>query len=98
MVEVEVGQHLPQVPVLHLVYSISNPVTDFTLVNLHSPWGIDSDGGHRHPGTWYYEYGRALQRRWPYPPPPPKQPSAAAGGTGPAPARLVTPSPATCPR
>ena len=37
--------------------NISSPVTDFTLVNLHSPWGIDSDGTVTGtPGTWYYEY------------------------------------------
>ena len=37
--------------------NVSSPVTDFTLVNLHSPWGIDSDGTISGTiGTWYYQY------------------------------------------
>ena len=49
--------------------NVTTPVTDFTLVNLHSPWGIDSDGTVTGtPNTWYYEYEgvRAQDVAYPY--------------------------------
>lgn len=37
--------------------NVSTAVVDFTQVNLHSPWGIDSDGTITGTiGTWYYLY------------------------------------------
>lgn len=49
--------------------NITTAVTDFSLVNMHSPWGIDSDGTVTGtPNTWYYEYNgvRAQDVAYPY--------------------------------
>lgn len=48
---------------------IEDPVTDFTDVFLHSPWGIDSDGSITGTiGTWYYLYDgvRSVDVAYPY--------------------------------
>lgn len=48
--------------------NVTTPVTDFTLVNLHSPWGIDSDGTVTGtPGVWYYEYNGVRSNDVAYP-------------------------------
>jgi hypothetical protein len=51
------GGGTPSTTVFYTSANTTTPVTDFTQINPHSPWGVDSDGTITGTiGTWYYLY------------------------------------------
>lgn len=63
------GGGTPSTTVFYTSSNTTTPVTDFTQINPHSPWGIDADGTITGTiGTWYYLYTgvRSTDVAYPY--------------------------------